>query len=145
MAAANSSNACLTYTSETAPTNSPQEIPGFFAASSGWAACWQMGPQLVPQTARYASDPRWRAREGVAMALQRLGKNDMGLLLREMDAWGSGSWLENAPQPQRWPNQPCCATKKMRLKRFAFWMVLPARCKTALDAKPKNSKPCKKD
>src|SRR5207248_9626364 len=34
-----------------------------------------------------ASDPRWRVREGVAMALQRLGKESMPKLLAEMDVW----------------------------------------------------------
>src|SRR5213082_4263405 len=31
-----------------------------------------------------ASDPRWRVREGVAMALQRLGRENMSRLIAEM-------------------------------------------------------------
>jgi hypothetical protein len=42
----------------------------------------------------YASDPRWRIREGVAMALQRLGDVDMERLIREMRDWGQGTPLE---------------------------------------------------
>ena len=42
----------------------------------------------------YASDPRWRLREGVAMALQRLGKVDMPALLAAMQTWSTGNWLE---------------------------------------------------
>ena len=42
----------------------------------------------------YASDPRWRIREGVAMALQRLGQVDMGSLLQEMHKWSKGNLLE---------------------------------------------------
>lgn len=34
-----------------------------------------------------ASDPRWRVREGVAMALQRVGREDMPRLLAEMRSW----------------------------------------------------------
>jgi hypothetical protein len=37
-----------------------------------------------------ASDPRWRVREGVAMALQRLGREDMPRLLAEMKDWAHG-------------------------------------------------------
>lgn len=37
-----------------------------------------------------ASDPRWRVREGVAMALQRIGREDMPHLLEEMQEWAHG-------------------------------------------------------
>jgi hypothetical protein len=43
---------------------------------------------------RYASDPRWRVREAVAMALQRFGVVDMDLLLRTAKKWLKGGWLE---------------------------------------------------
>ena len=42
----------------------------------------------------YASDPRWRIREAVAMALQRLGDEDMPALLRTMQDWCEGNLLE---------------------------------------------------
>ncbi len=42
----------------------------------------------------YASDPRWRIREGVAMALQRWGEKDMDALLRAMNDWSEGNRLE---------------------------------------------------
>lgn len=42
----------------------------------------------------YASDPRWRVREAVAMALQRIGMADMGLLLKTAKKWLEGGWLE---------------------------------------------------
>jgi hypothetical protein len=41
-----------------------------------------------------ASDPRWRIREGVAMALQRWGDADMAGLLAEMVDWSAGNPLE---------------------------------------------------
>ena len=43
---------------------------------------------------RYASDPRWRVREGVAIALQYVGDAGMQPLLKEMRAWSTGNWYE---------------------------------------------------
>jgi hypothetical protein len=37
-----------------------------------------------------APDPRWRVREGVAMALQRIGRENMPMLLAEMKEWIHG-------------------------------------------------------
>ena len=42
----------------------------------------------------YASDPRWRIREATAMALQFVGDQDIGFLLKEMKQWSMGNWLE---------------------------------------------------
>jgi hypothetical protein len=39
---------------------------------------------LLPRLRNYASDPHWRTREAVAMALQRWGQVDMANLLQEM-------------------------------------------------------------
>jgi hypothetical protein len=49
---------------------------------------------LLPALRGHASDPRWRVREGVAMALQRIGDADMPFLLEEMRRWAAGSRLE---------------------------------------------------
>lgn len=44
-----------------------------------------------------ASDPRWRVREGVAIALQRIGREDMSHLLAEMRAWAAeGPYVQRA-------------------------------------------------
>jgi hypothetical protein len=44
-----------------------------------------------------AADPRWRVREGVAMALQRWGDVDMPALVDEMTGWCRGSaWEQRA-------------------------------------------------
>jgi hypothetical protein len=43
-----------------------------------------------------ASDPRWRVREGVAMALQQVGRENMPALLTEMKRWS-----EEGPYVQR--------------------------------------------
>jgi len=43
---------------------------------------------------QHAHDPRWRVREGVAMALQRWGDADMGAMVKAMKDWAKGTWLE---------------------------------------------------
>jgi hypothetical protein len=44
-----------------------------------------------------AADPRWRVREGVAIALQRIGREDMSHLLAEMQAWSrEGPYVQRA-------------------------------------------------
>ncbi len=84
----------LKLTPDVAPTHSPEE----FLAVCGVVG---LGRLLADGDAdqlnvlrRYASDPRWRTREGVAMALQRWGEKDMDALLRAMDEWSRGSRLE---------------------------------------------------
>jgi hypothetical protein len=39
-----------------------------------------------------ASDSRWRVREGVAIALQRIGREDMDRLVAEMQDWARGDF-----------------------------------------------------
>ena len=66
-----------------------------FAVWWGWAGCLPKAIATLLEVLRpYASDPRWRLREGVAMALQRLGKVDMPVLLAAMETWSEGTWLE---------------------------------------------------
>ena len=50
--------------------------------------------ELFPRLRAYASDSRWRIREGVAIALQYVGDRDMKLLLKEMWIWSRGNWYE---------------------------------------------------
>ena len=49
---------------------------------------------LVNELRLLASDPRWRVREAVAMALQTWGDSDMPALLEEMRLWSGGTSLE---------------------------------------------------
>src|SRR5712691_701178 len=50
-----------------------------------------MEPDTVMKWLReLASDPRWRVREGVAIALQRIGRESMTTLLTEMNTWAQG-------------------------------------------------------
>jgi hypothetical protein len=56
-----------------------------------------MEPETVMTWLReLAADPRWRVREGVALALQRFGREDMDRLLAEMKIWAG-----DAPLVQR--------------------------------------------
>lgn len=44
-----------------------------------------------------AEDPRWRVREGVAMALQRMGRTSMPLLIAQMELWSKeGHFVQRA-------------------------------------------------
>jgi hypothetical protein len=51
---------------------------------------------VLERLRKLASDPRWRVREGVAIALQRIGRADMRMLLTEMRDWARGEkWLRS--------------------------------------------------
>src|SRR5260370_33897590 len=65
-----------------------------FLATAGTAGLGRIA-LLEPETVmtwlrELASDPRWRVREGVAIALQRLGRESMPKLLTEMRVWARG-------------------------------------------------------
>lgn len=89
----------LAYTSEQAPVNSPYEFLAFCGVVGLGRVIAENGGinanrELVEVLCHCASDPRWRLREGVAMALQRIGEADMDGLLVEMGAWSRGTPLE---------------------------------------------------
>jgi hypothetical protein len=76
----------------------PENSPGVFVVFCGVAA---LGKRVaagdhsqLPRLRTYASDPRWRVREAVAIALQYFGDEDIRGLLREMRRWAGGSWYE---------------------------------------------------
>jgi hypothetical protein len=84
----------LEWTPDRVDTNSP----AVFLAICGTVG---LGRLLVEGQLHYfstlrtlASDPRWRMREAVAMALQRFGLHDMDRLLAEMDVWRIGNLFE---------------------------------------------------
>lgn len=81
------------FTPETAPTNTRGEFPAV-CGTVGLGRLLAEGDRAVlPDLRDLASDPRWRVREGVAMALQRWGDADMDALLREMNEWAKGSFF----------------------------------------------------
>jgi hypothetical protein len=86
--------AFLAYIAEIAPTNDPHEFLAFCGVVGLGRLVAEGDRSRLPEIRRHASDPRWRLREGVAMALQRWGRADMAALLEEMKIWSRGIFLE---------------------------------------------------
>ena len=84
----------LSFDAERAPVNSPDEFLAFCGVEGLGRLIAEGQTDLWPTLRACASDPRWRAREGVAMALQRVGRKDMEALLDKMETWATGTWLE---------------------------------------------------
>lgn len=82
------------YTADQAPVNSPYEFLAFCGVVGLGRLLAAGDDSQLPILRIYASDPRWRIREAVAMALQRLGDADMDRLLAAMQVWREGSPLE---------------------------------------------------
>jgi len=79
---------------EQAPTNNPHEFVVFCGVLGLGKLAAEGDHAQIARLRTYASDPRWRIREGVATALQLVGDCNMSLLLREMAVWAEGNWLE---------------------------------------------------
>lgn len=84
----------LTLGPDRAPVNSPEQFLAVCGVVGLGRLLAEGHDEFLPVVRGYASDPRWRMREGVAMALQRLGDRDMDALLAEMEGWSRGNWLE---------------------------------------------------
>jgi hypothetical protein len=84
----------LAFDAVVAPTNTPQEFLAFCGVIGLGRLVAEGRLDLLPALRRHANDPRWRMREGVAMALQRWGRVDMDGLLAEMALWSQGTLLE---------------------------------------------------
>ncbi|CUS02397.2 conserved protein of unknown function [Candidatus Promineifilum breve] len=77
-----------------APVNTPGEFLPLCGAMGLGRLLAEGDLTLLPRLRAAANDPRWRLREGVAMALQRWGAADMPALLAEMARWAAGSRYE---------------------------------------------------
>jgi hypothetical protein len=77
-----------------APVNSPAEFLHFCGALGLGKLVVQGQPHYLDRLRALASDPRWRTREAVAMALQRLGKANMDWLLEVVESWVQGNHFE---------------------------------------------------
>jgi hypothetical protein len=84
----------IAYTADKAPTNSPYEFLAFCGIVGLGRLLAKGDSSLLKFLRQYASDPRWRIREAVAMALQRLGDRNMGQLTVAMQDWSQGMPLE---------------------------------------------------
>ena len=84
----------LSNTPQVAPVNDPHEFLAFCGVIGLGRLMAEGDDKILDQIRPFASDPRWRLREGVAMALQRLGRREMTALLQAMETWSTGNWLE---------------------------------------------------
>ncbi len=82
------------YSAAQAPVNSAQEFLAFCGVVGIGRLVAEGDSALLEDLRRHASDPRWRTREAVAMALQRLGDADMERLLAVTEEWSAGTPLE---------------------------------------------------
>jgi len=82
------------YHADVAPTNSPYEFLAFCGVLGLGRLLAEGQAEVLPVLRASASDPRWRLRESVAMALQRFGDVDMQSLIQEMQTWSTGFPLE---------------------------------------------------
>jgi hypothetical protein len=84
----------LALSAQDAPENTPQTFLVFCGVLGlGMRLAGGEAAALV-RLKRFANDPRWRVREGVATALQMWGDAQPPALLAEMRRWAGGSWLE---------------------------------------------------
>ena len=63
------------------------------AGTAGLGRLVATDDSVLPWLKELAEDPRWRVREGVAIALQRFGRADMPALIREMESWSKAGPL----------------------------------------------------
>jgi len=104
----------LSFGPDTAPTNSPYAFLVVCGVVGLGRLLAEGRMDLLGTVRGCASDPRWRVREGAAMALQRLGDRDMGALLQAMEDWSHGSLLE-----QRAAAAALCEPRLLRQLRHA--------------------------
>jgi len=105
-------NAYLKYTPQRAPTNTPHEFLAF-CGTLGLGIPATRGEERAWRRLRFqASDPRWRVREAVAMALQRVGRSDMGMLFTRLQSWRS-----DGPLVRRAVAAGLCEPDLLRRKR----------------------------
>ena len=118
-----------------APTNSPYEFLAFCGIVGLGRLIAEGQAQYLTTLRACASDSRWRIREGVAMALQRVGDRDMDLLLREMKRWSAGNMLE-----QRAAAAALCEPRLLRDRKQAEQVFVVLDKITASIARVENRK-----
>lgn len=85
---------CRSYPPELAPADSA-EVFLVMLGVVGLAKGHLTGSKAAMGSLREcASDPRWRVREAVAIALQHIGDHGMPALLEQLESWRSGNLLE---------------------------------------------------
>jgi len=84
----------LTFDALRAPTGTAHEFLAFCGVRGLGKMAATGDLRNLARLRQYASDPRWRLREAVAMALQDVGMADFNLLYEEMSSWDPCTWLE---------------------------------------------------
>ena len=125
----------LIYTPAVAPTNDPHEFLAFCGVVGLGRLLAEGDESILDQLRPFASDPRWRLREGVAMALQRLGKQDMRRLLTAMQAWSRGNWLEKRAAAAALAEPVLLHNEKETLEALQILDQITASMENSADAK----------
>jgi hypothetical protein len=128
------------YTASRAPVNSPYEFLAFCGVVGLGRLLAEGKTGLLETLHIHASDPRWRMREGVAMALQRLGDANMDELIVGMRAWSQGTPLE-----QRAAAAALCEPRLLRQAKYARQVLSILDAITATIAGVKISWRCARD
>jgi len=84
----------LSFDARRALANTPEEFLHFCGVVGLGRLLAEGRRDLLTRLRELASDPRWRTREAVAMALQRWGDADRHGLLLEMRSWADGNRYE---------------------------------------------------
>ncbi len=84
----------LTYTPSIAPTNTPGEFLAFCGTVGFGNLLTDHHPDALAILRASANDPRWRVREGAAIAFQHFGDHDMSTLIDYMMTWHRGTLYE---------------------------------------------------
>lgn len=109
---------------DTEPTNTPGEFLAFCGVLGiGEVAARADGNGPAPaawaaELRRHAADSRWRVREAVAQALQRVGDRDLESLRAEAEALSAAGWLE-----RRAAMAAVCEPRLLKDPDHAAWVV----------------------
>jgi hypothetical protein len=125
----------LSIPSKQAPENSPGVFLVFcgLTALGKWAG--RGDRKELARLRRYASDPRWRVREAVAIALQYVGDADMTALLKEMRAWSRGSWYEKRAAAAALAEPRLLRDPKIAAEVLEILNTITSEMQTATDTK----------
>ncbi len=99
----------ITHDANSAPTNSPAEFLALCGTIGYGHLLVEHHPAALDTLRQQANDPRWRVREGVAMALQHLGDHDFPKLIRVTEDWAKGT-----PYEQRAAAAALCEPRLLR-------------------------------
>jgi hypothetical protein len=86
--------AWLEWDPERAPANTPEEFLAFCGVLGIGRLAAEGYVRARTQLHRCASDERWRTREAVAMAVQRMTDDSFETTLAAVGGWALGGWLE---------------------------------------------------